>query len=62
MEQQPLYTVAELATLLKVTTETVYRWVERSSIPHVRIGPSRTGVRFRPEDVRAIIQARPVSV
>lgn len=36
MSKQQFLTVAEAAQLLRVSTATVYRWVENGEIPHCR--------------------------
>jgi excisionase family DNA binding protein len=33
-----LYNVPDVATILKVKPSTVYTWVDKGKIPHIRIG------------------------
>jgi len=47
-----LLTVREVATLLRVSTATIYALAARQKLPHVRVS---NAVRFRPEDVEAFI-------
>lgn len=42
-------TVRELAAYLQVSPLTVYRWVERGELPHLRL--VKGNIRFRLEDV-----------
>lgn len=51
----PLLTVADLAERLSVCTATVYGWVERHEIEHLRIGSL---IRFEPDDVRRFVRRR----
>jgi len=47
-----LLTVREVATLLGVSTKTIYALAARRELPPVRVS---NALRFRPEDVRAFI-------
>jgi len=47
-ETTPLLSVPDVADLCKVQVGTVYTWVSRRLIPHVKLGPL---VRFRREDI-----------
>jgi excisionase family DNA binding protein len=47
---EALLTVREVATLLRVSTATIYALAARQELPHVRVS---NALRFRPEDVRA---------
>lgn len=49
-----LLTPEEVARIIKVDKRTLYYWIERKMIPHVRI--NRKVVRFRPIDVEEFIQ------
>lgn len=49
-----LLTPEEVAKLLKVDKRTIYYWIERKTLSHVRI--NRKVVRFRPTDVEEFIQ------
>ena len=48
--QGELWLVADVAKYLRISTDAVYRLVERSEIPHTRIF-KRKGLRFRPEEI-----------
>ncbi len=50
-------TVAEVASLLRVTTKTIYALAKRGDLPAFRVGRA---VRFRHEDVQGYISSRPV--
>jgi excisionase family DNA binding protein len=52
-------TYKEVAELLNVKVGTVYSWVARSEIPHVRLG--RRVVRFPREQVQQWLAARLVN-
>jgi excisionase family DNA binding protein len=43
------------AALLGVSTRTVYVWVERGELPHIRVGRL---VRFRPADLARWVEDR----
>lgn len=47
------YTIKELAALLAVTDQTVFRLMKRGEIPYYKIGRS---TRFRRDDVEAFLQ------
>ena len=52
------FTAKQLATILQVSTHTVYEWVRRNKIPYLRAG--RGHLRFNPTEVgRALRQDRP---
>jgi len=53
-----LLTVAEAATLLKVTPHTIYRWIANGRLPAVRY--SRRVLRVRKGDLKGV-GARPVT-
>lgn len=46
---------AEVAGMLGVTMETVYKLCKRGRIAHYRFGPDGGAIRFKPEDVEAYI-------
>lgn len=48
-----LLTAAEVAELLRVSKNTVYRLARSNRLPWVRIGES---VRFRPDDVEGFVE------
>ena len=50
-----LLTVRELAEYLRVNPFTVYRWIAKNRIPHLRVG--RT-LRFRLEDIDEFMRER----
>lgn len=49
-----LFTPDEVARILKVDKRTIYYWIEKGTIPYVRI--NKKVVRFRPIDVEEFIQ------
>ncbi len=51
-ERLPLLTATEVAARLNVSKALVYRWAREAVVPSVVIGGI---VRFRPEDVDALI-------
>lgn len=54
---QTLVTAKELATQLGVTEETVYRWVNRRTVPFIRL-PSRQ-VRFPIDEIMETWRTNP---
>jgi excisionase family DNA binding protein len=52
-----LWTVAETADALSVSTSLIYQLVEAGKIPCHRIGRGRGAIRFRAEDIAAYLQA-----
>jgi len=53
-----LLTPEEVAKLLKISKRTVYYWIDRKLINHIRI--NHKVVRFRPEDIEEFIQKHTV--
>ena len=53
--QARLYTIAELAEALRVTTRTVRRWIEGGDIAAYKFGRQW---RFTQEDIDAFVQRR----
>jgi excisionase family DNA binding protein len=51
----PLLTVADLADVLRVHKKTIYTWVARDAIPHIRLGRR---VVFSPADIGRWLGAR----
>lgn len=51
--EQDYLTVAEAATLFKVSQSTVWRWIDQDAIPAYRIG--RRGIRLRRADLTRLI-------
>lgn len=50
-----LLTAAEVASRLKVATQTVRNWVDRGELPAIRVGVRR--VRIRESDLEAFLEA-----
>jgi len=48
--QTQLWMVDDVAQYLRISTDAVYRMVERSEIPHTRIF-KRRGLRFHPDEI-----------
>jgi excisionase family DNA binding protein len=46
----------EVADLLRVSVETVDRWRRRGRLPGVQVVAGRGAVRFRAEDVEALLE------
>ena len=59
-EDKGLWDANDTATELKVKPGTVYDWVYRGILPHVVLnrGPRRSCIRFRPADIRKLIEER----
>lgn len=57
MPDDVFLTVDEVAVWLKVSTKSIYRWVKKGTIPHVRVGG---GLRFSQQDVTDWISDRKV--
>jgi excisionase family DNA binding protein len=53
---EPLLTVAEVATHLRVDRATVYRWTAERELPAIRLSPRK--LRFDPEEIRAWLKSR----
>jgi excisionase family DNA binding protein len=47
---EPMWTVADLSSVMKTAPSTIYGWVHEGFIPHIKIGRC---VRFRPNEVMA---------
>lgn len=52
MPSAELLTAAEVASLLRVTSPTIYRWADDGTLPSVRVGGV---VRFRRADIEAAL-------
>jgi excisionase family DNA binding protein len=52
-----LLTVAEAATLLRLSESAVYRMLDEGSLPGFRIGPRSGGVRIDEADVLAYLES-----
>lgn len=53
-ELAPLLSIEDVADVFGLSRRTVERMIARGEIPIVRVGPR--AIRFRPEDIRALIQ------
>ena len=51
-------TVAEVAEYLRVTQETVRRWIRAGSLPALELGSRRGGYRIRSSDVDRFVTER----
>lgn len=53
------WTIDEVAEKLKVSTRTVYRWVESGDLPIIKLTPGERGnVRISEQDLREFVDAR----
>ena len=53
------WTIDEVAKKLKVSTRTVYRWVEAGDLTIIKLTPSDRGnVRISEQDLREFLEAR----
>ena len=52
-DEEVLYTIDEVAKILKVTTATIHRWKKDGKIPHVRIG---NNIRYRKTDLEKLVK------
>jgi excisionase family DNA binding protein len=50
LQQEPLWTVAELSGATKIAKSTIYGWVQQEYIPHIKVGSC---IRFIPTAVLA---------
>jgi excisionase family DNA binding protein len=48
LQQESLWTVAELSGRTKIAKSTIYEWVQQEYIPHIKVGGC---IRFRPSEV-----------
>ena len=51
-----LLTIREVADKLKISTSSMYRYVEQGIFPHIRIGPN---IRFKAEHIEAFLSRKP---
>ena len=51
-------TVEEVATRMKVSEETVRRWIRGKKLPVLDLGGPRAGYRIRPSDLQAFLASR----
>ena len=58
MDREEWMTVEEVTTLLKVSKETVRRWIRDGALPVLVVGGRRGGYRIRREELDRFIQAR----
>lgn len=56
--ESPLLTVAEVAATLRVTPETVRRWIRTGALPAIQIGGRRAGLRIEAAHVEAYVEQR----
>ncbi len=52
-EEQPLYSVPQVASMLKVSPSTIWRWVESGKLPAFRVGEKI--IRIKVEDLEKVI-------
>jgi excisionase family DNA binding protein len=53
------WTIGEVAEKLKVSTRTVYRWVDSGDLPIIKLTPGEKGnVRVSEQDLREFVEAR----
>jgi excisionase family DNA binding protein len=53
------WTIDEVAEKLKVSTRTVYRWVDAGELPIIKLTPGERGnVRISEQDLREFVEAR----
>jgi len=53
------WTIDEVAEKLKVSTRTVYRWVDAGDLPVIKLTPGGRGnVRISEQDLREFLEAR----
>jgi excisionase family DNA binding protein len=50
-----LYTVAETAAILSVSTKSVYTWIKEEALTALRLGPGQRYLRIREADLEAFI-------
>jgi len=55
-----LLTPEEVARIIKIGKRTLYYWIEKNFIPHIRI--NRKTIRFRAQDVEEFLNSRRDSV
>lgn len=51
----PLLTARQVADLLAISTTTVWRLADRGDLKRVRVGPTERLVRFRADNVEALL-------
>ena len=59
--QETFLTVAEIAELLKLNPQTIRNWIDRGSLPAVRVGPRRVRVRQADLDEFLKLGAKPLA-
>ena len=50
LQQEPMWTVAELSGVTKYAKSTIYDWVQQEYIPHIKV---KGCIRFRPSEILA---------
>jgi len=54
-----LVTPAQAARSLKVSADTIYKWIKRGHLPYYKLGDGRNGtVRLSPRDIRDFLDRR----
>ena len=53
---QPLLTRSQVADLLQISTRTVIRWTNDGTLPCTRLGPDGRTIRYRRQDVDALVE------
>ena len=51
LSDRDLLKVSEVAQICNVHRDTVYQWIKKGAVPHVRVGPPPGLVRVRRSDV-----------
>jgi excisionase family DNA binding protein len=54
--QTNLYTVAETAAVLGVSQQRIFQWIDRETLPVIRLGPENQAIRVRQADLEAFVQ------
>lgn len=57
-----LLTPTQAARSLKVSVDTVYKWLKRGHLPYYKLGDGRNGtVRLSPRDIKVFLDSRRIS-
>jgi len=54
---QKLYTIAELAQLMRVSKVQVYNWLHAGKLHGIRLGGPKSNIRFRESDIQKFISS-----
>lgn len=58
-----LLTPTQVGRTLKVSTDTVYKWIKRGHLPHYKLGEGKNGtVRLSPRDIKDFLDRRRIGV